>query len=135
MTDNFTKEQRSRIMSAIRQTGTNIERSCEQILRELRIPFSRNSKLLIGKPDFVIKKYKLVIFVHGCFWHGHAKCNRGQHTKSNTDYWAEKIANNKKRDERVVRQLKKDGWHVLVLWQCNIQNTSRVKNKIIKAIS
>jgi DNA mismatch endonuclease (patch repair protein) len=84
---------------------------------------------LPGKPDIVLPKHSKIIMIHGCFWHGH-NCRLASKPKSNTDYWKEKIKANKERDQRAKRQLKKGGWSVLVLWECEIREKTGLEAKI-----
>jgi len=92
-----------------------------------------NVKHLPGKPDIVLRKYNAVIFVHGCFWHLHSGCRDGTVPKTRTDYWREKLYKNKARDARHMRDLRKKGWKVLRLWECEIERKpERVINKLKK---
>ncbi len=87
-----------------------------------------NYKKLPGKPDIVFLKYKTVIFVHGCFWHGHdIDCIDSHIPKTNTNYWAEKIARNKERDKNNTIQISSMGWKVLTIWDCEIQQRDNLK--------
>tara|TARA_Y100000588_G_C13562610_1_gene631075 strand:+ start:134 stop:526 length:393 start_codon:yes stop_codon:yes gene_type:complete len=83
--------------------------------------FRKNDKRYPGKPDIVLPKYKTVIFIHGCFWHGHS-CKAGKLPATNVEFWRKKILNNKKRDERNVSELKEKGWNVIIIWQCELKN-------------
>jgi DNA mismatch endonuclease (patch repair protein) len=85
---------------------------------------------LPGKPDIVLPKYKAVIFVHGCFWHGHEGCRKSQLPTSNIEFWTEKIDKNKERDQQKIRELEKLGWKVIVIWQCEIKNVSLQKERL-----
>lgn len=89
-------------------------------------------KDLPGKPDIVFRRRQKIVFVHGCFWHQHPKssCRDSRPTKSNTGYWREKLARNIERDKRVVRQLRKDGWRVLVVWECELKHTERLAQRL-----
>jgi DNA mismatch endonuclease (patch repair protein) len=93
--------------------------------------FRKNVKDLPGKPDIALPKYKTVIFVHGCFWHGH-DCKRGALPKSNFEFWKEKIAGNIERDERNIIELEQQGWHVIVIWDCEIKNVALRTNRLEK---
>ena len=95
-----------------------------------------NVKTLPGKPDIVLPKYKTIIFVNGCFWHGH-NCKKGKLPSSNTDFWKEKISNNKSRDAKNSDLLVKLGWKVIIIWQCEISkidNRIKILNKLLEDI-
>ena len=122
MTDRMTKEQRSKNMSHIRSKDTSIELKVRKYLFSLGYRYRVNYKELPGKPDIVFTKKKIAIFIHGCYWHGHNCNSRYAHvSKSNTDYWNTKIQRNQERDKRNIEQLEKDGWKVIVLWECEIK--------------
>ena len=130
MTDRMTKEQRSKNMSHIRSKDTSIELKVRKYLFSLGYRYRVNYKELPGKPDIVFTKKKIAIFIHGCYWHGHNCNSRYAHvSKSNTDYWNTKIQRNQERDKRNIEQLEKDGWKVIVLWECEIKENFEKKKK------
>jgi len=132
MTDRMTKEQRSKNMSHIRSKDTSIELKVRKYLFSLGYRYRVNYKELPGKPDIVFTKKKIAIFIHGCYWHGHNCNSRYAHvSKSNTDYWNTKIQRNQERDKRNIEQLEKDGWKVIVLWECEIKDNFEEKSKYI----
>lgn len=132
MTDRMTKEQRSKNMSHIRSKDTSIELKVRKYLFSLGYRYRVNYKELPGKPDIVFTKKKIAIFIHGCYWHGHNCNSRYAHvSKSNTDYWNTKIQRNQERDKRNIEQLEKDGWKVIVLWECEIKENFEEKSKYI----
>ncbi len=99
--------------------------------------YRKNVKELPGKPDIVLAKYKTVIFVHGCFWHGHENCLKAALPESNREFWENKIYGTIKRDKNKQHQLKKLGWKVLIIWQCELKNSAKKEktlNKLIKNI-
>lgn len=109
-------------MSHIKSKDTSIERMVRKRLFALGYRFRVNYKDLPGKPDIVFTKKKIVIFIHGCYWHGHSCSSRYAHvSKSNKDYWASKIQKNKDRDQRIIEELEKTGWFVMILWECEIK--------------
>ncbi len=120
-TDVFTKEKRSEVMRAVKGKDTKPEILLRKKLFALGFRYRLNVKTLPGKPDLVFPKHKTVIFVHGCFWHGH-KCKRGARApKQNADYWREKITRNKARDKASAAALEKLGWRVITVWECEIK--------------
>lgn len=126
-TDVFSKEKRSEVMRAVKGKDTKPEVALRKALFALGYRYRLNVKGLPGKPDLVFPKHRTVIFVHGCFWHGH-KCKRGARTpKSNTDYWLEKIARNKRRDKKNAAALKKLGWRVITVWECELKSLDPAK--------
>ncbi len=135
MTDVYTKAKRSEIMSRVRNRRTTPEEQVASLLRKLGIRYRRNVKSLPGQPDFVVKSARTAIFVNGCFWHGHANCNRAKLPQTNTDFWVSKIARNKKRDARTTRQLRRQGWHVLTVWQCHLRRLEGVKERLRRVIA
>ena len=132
MTDRITKEQRSKNMSQIRSKDTSIELKVRKYLFSLGYRYRVNYKELPGKPDIVFTKKKIAIFIHGCYWHGHNCNSRYAHiSKSNTNYWNTKSQSNQERDKRNIEQLEKDGWKVIVLWECEIKDNFEEKSKYI----
>lgn len=121
MADIFTNKKRSQIMASISGTETKDEISVRSSLFKHGFRFRKNVKTLSGKPDIVLPKYATLIFVHGCFWHGH-NCNRALKPTSNVEFWQTKIQNNIDRDTRVRNELKKDGWKIITIWGCELRN-------------
>ena len=120
--DIWSKEKRSEVMSKIRSTDTSPELRVRKMLFSKGYRYRLHVKDLPGKPDIVLPKYNAVIFVHGCFWHLHSGCRDGTIPKTRTDYWKNKLLGNKKRDKKHMRELRKQGWRVLQLWECEIEN-------------
>ena len=128
--DNLTPEQRRKNMQNIRSEGTQPEQLVAKELRRRKIYFARNVKGIFGKPDFVFRKKRVVVFIDSDFWHGHKK--RCIMPKSNCEYWNKKIERNKHRDKAVSRKLKKEGWMVIRLWEKDInRNLDKSLKKII----
>lgn len=125
MADIFGKEQRSYIMSRVKSKDTKPEKTIRRLIWALGFRYRLHKKELPGTPDIVLSKMKKVIFVNGCFWHGHS-C-RTQMPKSNSKFWLEKILKNKKRDKSNLRRLQRQGWSYLVIWECAINATTTVK--------
>lgn len=125
--DVFTPEKRSEVMSRIRGRDTKPELALRSMLHCLGYRFTVNgpkNKSLPGRPDLVLPKYRTVIFVHGCFWHGHAYCSAFRLPKSRSDWWQAKIVGNQARDLRVETTLRQLGWHVVTIWECALRKKS-----------
>lgn len=129
MSDIFTKSKRSDIMSHIAGKETKPEILVRKFLFANGLRFRKNAKELPGKPDIVLPKYKTVIFIHGCFWHGHT-CKRGALPTTNIEFWKTKISSNIERDKRDFLELEKLGWKVIVIWQCEIRNSVLRENQL-----
>lgn len=129
MIDHVSKEKRSYIMKRIRGKDTAPELMVRKLIYSLGYRYRLHVKELPGKPDLVFLGRKKIIFVHGCFWHGH-NCKKGKPPKTNFDYWLPKLNENQARDARNQTLLESMGWQVLVLWQCEINDTDSLK-KII----
>lgn len=110
-------------MARVRQRGTDIELLVRRGLHARGLRYVLNDRRLPGSPDLVFPKWKVAMFVHGCFWHGH-DCKLGRSPRSNAAYWGAKIASNRARDARKICALEQLGWKVLVVWQCKLQPTS-----------
>lgn len=120
--DHLTTEKRSWNMSHIRSKDTSIEVKVRKYLFSKGFRYRKNDKRFPGKPDIVMPKYKTVIFINGCFWHGHDGCKFYRIPKSNTEYWSSKILNNKKRDLEHYQDIENSGWSVIVIWECELKN-------------
>lgn len=126
MTDRISKERRSWNMSMIKGSDTKPERAVRSMLHQMGFRFRLNRKDLPGKPDIVLPKYKTVIFVHGCFWHRHQGCKFAYTPKSRVDFWNKKFAENMNRDRKTTSELQKKGWKVLIIWECQTKNMSKL---------
>lgn len=124
MTDKVSKEIRSYTMSQVKSENTKPELIVRKFLFSKGLRYRVNDKRLPGKPDLVFPKYKTVIFVNGCFWHHH-DCRTSLTPKSNTDFWNEKIKKNIRRDTKNYEDLKKLGWKIIVVWECELTNKKR----------
>ena len=129
--DTLTKAQRSERMSRIRGKDTVPEMLVRRLVHGLGYRYRLHRKDLPGKPDLVFGPRRCAIFVHGCFWHGHA-CKLGRTPKSNVTFWVEKIAGNRARDASCVAKLRRAGWRVLTIWQCQIGDDARLGARIGK---
>jgi len=130
--DKVTPSQRSFIMSRIRSKDTKPEIVVRKKLFESGLRYRLYVRDLPGTPDIAIKKYKLVVDVRGCFWHGHGKCRFSSRPKSNKSYWVEKIDRNKQRDSTNLSKLKKMGYKVFVVWECKTKDESSLTSEIKK---
>ena len=123
MVDTVDKKTRSRMMSGIRGEDTQPEVLIRKSLWHRGFRYTKNDKRYPGKPDIVLSKYNLAIFVHGCFWHQHPDCPQGRRQpKSNLDYWEKKLEATVRRDQRNQALLRDSGWEVLVVWECELQD-------------
>lgn len=134
MTDHLTKERRSWNMSRIKAKDTKPEIAVRSLLHRMGFRFRLHDKKLPGKPDIVLKKYKTVIFVHGCFWHRHTGCKDATMPKSNREFWENKFAANVKRFEYVSQQIKDIGWNVAVVWECEMKDIDKLEEKFVKTL-
>ena len=127
MADVHTKEVRSYNMSQIKSRNTKPEMLVRQFLHGHGFRYRLHVKDLPGKPDIVLPKYKTVIFVHGCFWHGHNGCKYYVVPKTKTEWWLTKINGNIANDSNAIKALKKDGWKILTFWECQLKPASLQK--------
>ncbi|MBS0461625.1 MAG: DNA mismatch endonuclease Vsr [Proteobacteria bacterium] len=122
---------RSRMMSGIRGRNTRPELLVRSFLHRAGLRFRLHVRLP-GKPDLVFPKYRTVVFVHGCFWHRHAGCRLASIPATNRRFWEEKFEANVARDRRITRQLRREGWHVLVAWEC--EDSAASLNTLLRRI-
>lgn len=127
MADVVDKVTRSRMMSGIRSKNTKPEKLIRSALHRLGFRFRLHQASLAGKPDLVFRKYNAVIFIHGCFWHGHG-CPLFKLPSSNIFFWRNKIERNRARDIEALDALKVAGWRVMVIWECALKGKTQVAN-------
>lgn len=127
MADNHTKEIRSMNMSHIRSTGSKPEELVRKFLFSRGLRYRKNVKKLPGCPDIVLRKYKTVVFVNGCFWHKH-DCGRFVWPATNAEYWHKKIEGNVSRDKENIEKLKDMGWRIYIIWECQLKKQSAEEN-------
>lgn len=120
MADIWSKKKRSEVMARIRGQDTKPEILLRSLLHRAGFRFRKNVRALPGCPDIILPKYKTVIFVHGCFWHGHSGCRDFVWPKTRKSFWREKILGNRKRDETNRKKLEKAGWRVVEVWECDV---------------
>ena len=132
------KKTRSYNMSCIKGKNTKPEEIVRKALFAKGFRYRKNDKRLPGSPDIVLPKYRTVVFVHGCFWHGHKGCMKYTIPKTNTDFWVQKVDRNQQRDQEVWRQLEAKDWSVIIVWECELEKKrfdetiDRVKKEIIE---
>jgi DNA mismatch endonuclease, patch repair protein len=124
--DRLTAERRSANMRQIRGKNTTPELALRSLLHRLGYRFRLHRKDLPGKPDLVFPSRRKVIFVHGCFWHQHPECREGRVPGSRRDYWEPKLLRNQLRDTDAQASLKNLGWQCLVIWECELEDTTAV---------
>jgi len=128
--DQFKPEKRSDIMRRVKAKDTGLEMRVRSVIHKAGFRFRLHRKDLPGKPDLIFPKYRKVIFIHGCFWHGH-DCKRGNRgPKTNVSYWLQKIEKNKERDARNMKELAILGWGVAVLWECECKVDEVIIGKV-----
>ncbi len=131
MSDIFTKQKRSEIMSKISGKETKPEILVRKFLFANGFRYRKNDKRYPGKPDIVLPKYKTVIFIHGCFWHGH-DCPAGKLPETRKEFWEDKIVGTIKRDNENLKKLESKGWKVIVVWQCELKSKEIRKKTLDK---
>lgn len=130
MTDTVSREKRSAIMAAVRSRDTTPEKFVRFLLHRLGYRFRLHGKDLPGRPDIVLPRHRAVVFVHGCFWHAH-RCKAGDRLPAtNTEFWRNKRNENVKRDRTAIGRLKRLGWRVLVVWECETKDAVEITGKI-----
>lgn len=125
MADTFTPEQRSRVMARIKGRDTREELAVRRFLFRHGLRFRVGDRRLPGRPDVVLPKYRTVVFLNGCFWHGHEGCRFFRLPKTHTEFWRRKIERNRERDERDVARLLAMGWRPIVVWECELRGKKR----------
>lgn len=129
-TEIITTPARSRLMARVRQKGTSAELAVRIILDDLGIIYETNVPDLPGSPDLVSKENKWAIFVHGCYWHAHEDCTRWKLPIRNRDFWEDKFKNNRERDRRKITLLKNDGFSIMVVWECELEDNKKVRKRL-----
>jgi DNA mismatch endonuclease, patch repair protein len=132
--DPLSAAERSAQMSRIRSTNTGPERRVRALLDSAGYTYDINRKDLPGTPDVVFEKQRTVVFVHGCFWHMHRNCPNARVPKARTDFWLEKLNANRRRDARTARRLRKEGWRVATIWECQVRNANRLRSRFARML-
>ena len=137
MADVHNKAIRSFNMSRIKGKNTKPEILVRKFLHANGYRYKLHDKKLPGKPDIVLPKYRTVVFVHGCFWHGHNNCKYFVVPKTRTQWWTDKINGNKANDEKATKALKKDGWKIITVWECGLKpaKVEKTLKSLLKKLS
>ncbi len=134
--DVYSATKRSELMAKVRSKDTKPERALRSCLHRLGFRFRMQRRNLPGTPDIILPKFHTVIFVHGCFWHRHTGCKRATMPQDNFEYWTKKFESNVRRDAMNQQALRKLGWKVLIVWECEIknilQNPDVIKRRILE---
>lgn len=133
MADKLSPHRRSENMRRIRSKNMKPELVVRSLIHRHGYRYRLHAKELLGKPDIVRRPYRQAIFVHGCFWHQHAdpKCLDGRPPKSNTSYWLPKLARNVQRDADAICALRKAGWKILIVWECETKRLPKLERKLL----
>jgi DNA mismatch endonuclease (patch repair protein) len=135
MSDVFSTAKRSWVMSRIRGKDTAPEKVVRSYLHKRGFRFRLHARALPGKPDIVLRKYRTVIFVHGCFWHHHTKCKYAVYPKNREKFWREKIDGTVLRDRKAAQLLRRAGWSVLIIWECDVERNPQSLVKLENALA
>lgn len=130
MADTLSRQARSENMRRIRSTDTFPELIVRRIIHALGYRFRLHVKSLPGNPDIVLPRHGAIIQVHGCFWHGHERCIDSHIPATNRRYWSAKLKGNVERDQRNLRKLRRLGWRVLTIWECQTKAPERIRSRI-----
>jgi len=132
--DNLTREQRKLCMTKIKAKNTKPEIAVRKVLSRLGERYRLHNSKLAGKPDIVIVKTKKIIFINGCFWHQHKNCKKQAMPKANKKYWESKLKRNIEKQAQDIKLLKKQGWEVYKIWECQTNNEDKLTQKISKIL-
>jgi DNA mismatch endonuclease, patch repair protein len=132
--DSLSRGERSALMSRIRAGNTKPEIAVRRLLHALGFRFRLHRSDLPGHPDIVLPGRRTVVFVHGCFWHRHSRCRKATTPQTRRSFWSLKFKQNVERDKRQQRELKRMGWGVVVVWECETRNLERLRDRISLAL-
>jgi len=130
MSDVFSKEKRSWIMRRIKSRDTKPEILVRSLVHRMGLRFRVHKKDLPGNPDIVLTRHEKLIFVHGCFWHGHKRCPRSKRPTTKKPFWNKKLNSNIQRDKRMRRKLRQMGWKVMIVWECETRDLDKLIVKL-----
>lgn len=128
--DVFSRHERSRIMAGIKGKNTRPEIIVRSLLHRMGYRFRLHRTDLPGKPDIVLPRHRKIIFVHGCFWHGHKGCPKSKRPQTNRKFWNRKLDGNIRRDAETLSDLRKLGWNVLIVWECEVKDVELMEEKL-----
>jgi DNA mismatch endonuclease, patch repair protein len=129
-----TDRARSDLMRRVRQHGTEAEEAVASVLRKFGLRFRRNVRVLPGSPDFANQTRRWAVFVHGCFWHRHQGCVRTTTPTRNREFWLDKFEKNVIRDRRKARLLRRMGYRVVTVWECEVANEARLRRRFARLL-
>ncbi|MQB16227.1 DNA mismatch endonuclease Vsr [Pseudomonas lactis] len=132
--DNVSKDVRSRMMASIRSSNTAPEMKVRKLLHKNGFRYRLHPRELPGRPDVVLPRYRLCIFIHGCFWHRHTECRYATNPSSREDFWRSKFEQNVKRDTKNRSALLEQGWRVFELWECGIRKPEAELEWLLEAV-
>lgn len=132
--DRISRGHRSWNMSRIRGRDTKPEVAVRSVLHRLGFRFRLHRRDLPGRPDIVLARHRAIVFVHGCFWHRHARCRFAYQPKTNSAFWSQKFKSNVVRDQRDRRRLRGLGWRVIVVWECQATDRATLGKRLVAAL-
>lgn len=132
--DVLSREKRSQIMASVKSSDTKPEMLVRRYLHAHGFRYGLHNRKLPGSPDIVLRKYKTIIFINGCFWHGHEGCKYYRLPKSNLEFWQTKIERNRQRDIETIEALKAKGWRVITIWECELRNIAQRGETLIQLV-
>ena len=132
MVDTVSREARSRIMAAVKSKDTKPEMKVRRLLHRLGYRYRLHRSDLPGRPDMVFPSRRKIVFVNGCFWHSHQKCDKVRVPENNRDYWIPKLKRNRSRDERNLELLRENGWAVTTVWECQLEDLATVTDRLVE---
>lgn len=132
--DRINQQRRSALMGQVRRADTGPELIVRRLLHSMGLRFRLHRAELPGRPDIVLPKRKIVLFVHGCFWHRHSRCRKATTPEANQTFWLRKFAQNKRRDQRNQRDLRRLGWRVIVVWECETRQRDQLQDRLAQEL-
>lgn len=135
MADRLTPERRSENMRQIRSRDTAPEMAVRRLLHRLGYRYRLHVRELPGRPDLVFPSRRCVLMIHGCFWHGHQGCRESRMPSTNQQYWVPKLEKNYARDRDHLRALRRLGWRVIIIWECQTENLRRLERKLVRFLN
>lgn len=132
--DIYTPRKRSQVMAEVRRDETRPERIVRRHLFSEGFRFRKNDPRYPGRPDIVLAKYRTIIFVHGCFWHGHPGCKKSKLPATRRDFWRTKINNTRQRDLSIIASFESSGWHVIIVWECELGKRNERETRLERLV-